>query len=286
MRRIRRLPLVGLALVLSAVGCRARETSEGPTPPDVAPLRARYAGATGRLTPETAPLVAQGIRAKIAQLAAGQTILSELIGIVGRLDGENAPEDDAGAVASASPDGGVETRTAALTFSAAGWAQIRHICRGFSGFDPPDAARNGRIDLYATYGVRDFGDVIWGALSRCRLPAGADTEQELDGGVTLDLPDFGKDGGRIALDLTWLDPAGARVPFVLDFAFNPAGGVTVAQALPDGTHVLVGLRLDETAGSVLTVEDAGARWGCAVSVDGEHGECLRSALGAEVEFSW
>jgi len=274
------LCLVGLTTIFS--GCRAQSSTEAPEAPDVTRLRSRYAAATGQLTPATAPLVATGIHAKLGQLAEGQSILGELVGVLGALDGEG------GSGGGESVAEGLEAQAEALTFTADGWARIRHVCRGFSGADPPDAAKNGRIDLYGTYATKSEGldDVVWGTLVRCRLPAGADTRQELDGGVTLDLPSFGRGGGRVALDLTWLDEAGEKVPLVLDFAFDPSGALTVAQELPDATFVLVGLRLDDTAGSILTVDDAAGRWGCRVSVDGKHGECLRTALGAEVGFSW
>jgi hypothetical protein len=221
--------------------------------------------------------VAAGIRDKIEQLGEGQTILSELVGVLGALDEEGD--------AAESSTSGLETLGQGLTFSADGWARIRHVCRGFSGADPPDAARNGRIDLYATYGTLGVDDVIWGKLARCRLPAGAGARQELGGAVTLDLPKLGQAGGRVSLDLTWLDEAGAKAPLVLDFGFDPAGAFTVAQVLPDGTHVLVGLRLDETAGTTLTVDDAVGRWSCTVTVDGAHGSC-RPALAGEASISW
>ncbi len=256
-RRLRRV----IAAAVLATACTPADPA--PQAPSVTGLRAAYAPADGTLTPANAPFVAKTVVSRLRQVLQGRSLLTELLDVIGELK----------STSDTSAEGALSVTQQGLTTSGSGWLRLTHICEGFSGHDPPDAKKNGRIQIWATFSKgAGVGSVVWGNFDGCRLPSGAEAEQVVDGDVALDLKDASETGVLAQFDLTWLDTAGAEVPLQLDFRL---AGESVANsiALPEGGHVLVGVVTED--GAQLAVDDMGGRWNCAVDTTGEHGGCDR-----------
>lgn len=271
-----RVPVAALIVVVASalVGGCARSKTQTPEAPDIAALRAAYGPPDGAFTAQAAPIVAQGVYAKLQQLSEGQTVLAEVVEL---LPAFSAGDDSKGTNA-----GGLTTVEQGLSGSAKGWARVRHICEGYSGMEPPDADANGRIDLFALYSTKGLSDHLWGEFAECRLPAGAGKKQRLDGVLSLVLLEGGDAGGLLQLDLTWLDEQSEESPLQLDFAFAPDGVISTSEPVPGGGRVLVTLQTQAEQGSNLTIRDKDGVWGCAVEPGYEHGACQRDD--EKVEF--
>ena len=284
-------------VAFAVIACGQTDPIEKPIPPDMSGLIEAYRNPTGELDADAL----NGVVTEITELLGDVDTAEELVAILEEIvDEALAPDPEqalTGVLATGGPDvqtaESVGTRRQGVTVQGDGFIAIRHICDGF-GPDPDiDEDENGVIRLEATFSEQGVDPIVWGVLEQCKYMSG-ESELLLDGEANLHLGTLG------ALNLDQEEVAAAPILFELamrvdvdsetlldeglDFrvcreAGDPASqdtdtqclgaGVEIKVDLEDGTHVILFVDKDSTAGGVRA---SNVIWGCSFATD----ECTDS----------
>lgn len=251
-----------LFLVALLAGCRER--AEPPEPPDMSDLVAAYASQDGRLDPESAPALVEGIAESLREAEA----LRELaVAILEGLGDTGEPPDE-------EREDGLSSKRRALSAEGDAWARLTHRCGEADG--------TGEIVLRYVFDGGDPGDVIWGEAEDCLL-RGSEAAHRLDGDVRVHAPGLDVERLLLAFDGAWARGESPAVELAVDLQLDfTAQRMFVRRRLDDGARFLVGLSFAEGDESPLLVHDRGGLWTCRLGAGARGGRCQRG----DDEVTW
>lgn len=235
-----------------------------PVAPDMSALVASYEEPDGVVELDSA-----------AELEAAAVVLGGVLERTGLASNVYAALE---ALAREAPGGeGCGSSQPSRALSASGYVSVTRICGGWVSPEVPDAARNGTLELTATFTERGLDPVIWGSALACRyLVEGTRVELSAPASAALRVhqgaPDGSCDfGDRALLFDVDLDATidGERVPVDFDFRLV-RGGVLEFLGEGDGGAIVVGIGPQ----TELTLRGSNGSFGCDAEL-----ECSRRGDG-------
>ena len=262
---IRACAWILLAGVATALGCEEERPALA-EPPDMSGLIGAYQQATGELTRETGPRVAQAFADKITPFLAGIEIWTLLMARV--QDFGNAL--GAGEQSTRSEGLYAETRQA-LSVTAGGLGRLTYICRGWDPQAPSlDRDISGRVVLENRFGANGLGPAFWGTVEHCK-ERHEEKSLVVHGAIQAHMKTSDQEDGHLLLDFVGTYGTQDAEPIDIALDLGVVGNLLVTRIELDPDHpglsrFLVGFDTTQE-GSGIQVQDKSGVWACGFDDD-------------------